>query len=403
MELNYSPIRKIPMHNNKISCLLLITALTLTVVRPADATSFIQTNSFSLGEGKVLSNDLWLSANSIEIKGQVENDLFLMAAAGSWKTQGEKEGSILLAGRFENDIWAIGDTIGLTGVGQDHARLLARMITINGAVSNSSIFIGNSILLAETGHLGRDAWVLGENVILEGSVDGESVIIGKSVTLAGKFAGNVRVTAGDIVVLPQTRIGGNLIYSAPAELVLDKNVVLNGQLIREAEPVPKAGRKPIISWPSLFLQSWLFLGALCVGALMLFFFPAFMEESATQIQNLFWKCMAVGFVAVCLVPFVCFFLAISLIGLPLAGLVAASFFILTYLSKIVVALMIGILIIRRKHTGLKAFTALGLGLVLLYLAAGAGLSGIIVWFLVVCLGIGGMIFAFLARRTPSAP
>lgn len=388
---------------NKTMRFLLALGLGLTLIRPvAAATGFIQTNSFLLGEGEVLNEDLWLSANSIEIKGQVKNDLFLLAAGQSWKDRNEQDGSILLAGQFENDIWAVGNTIGLTGVVQDHTRLLARMITINGVVSNSSIFIGNSIHLAETARLGRGAWVAGENVILEGNVAGDSVVVGKNVTLAGKFAGNVRIMAGDIVVLPQTRIGGNLIYRSPTELVLDKDVVLNGQLIREAEPVPKAGRKPIISWPSLFMQSWFFLGALCVGALMLFLFPAFTEESAAQIQNSFWKCMAVGFVAVCLVPFVCFFLAISLIGLPLAFLAAAAFFILTYLSKIVVALMIGILIIRRKSPGLKAWTALGLGLVLLYLAAGAGLSGIIVWFLIVCLGIGGMTFAFLARRTPSA-
>jgi len=388
---------------NKNFHFLVIIALLLTLVRPAVATSFIQTNLFSLGEGDVLSDDLWLSANSIEIKGQVKNDLFLLAAGQSWKDQNEKDGAVALAGQFANDIWAIGDTISLAGVVQDHVRLLAKMITISGAVSNSSIFIGNSIHLTESARLGRDAWAVGENVILEGSVDGDSVIIGKSVTLAGKFAGNVRITAGDIVVLPQTRIKGNLVYSSPAELVLDKNVVLNGQLIREAEPVPQAGRKPIISWPSLFVQSWLFLGAFCVGTLMLFLFPAFLDESASQIQNSFWKCMAAGFVAVCLVPFVCFFLALSLIGLPLAVLIAAVFFILTYLSKIAVALMIGVLIIRRRPTGLKAFTVLGLGLVLLYLAAGAGLSGIIVWFLTVCLGIGGMLFAFLARRTFSAP
>lgn len=388
---------------NKTLYFLLVIGLGLTFTKPAAATNFIQTNSFSLGEGEVLSDDLWLSANYIEIKGRVKNDLFLLSAGQSWNDRNEKDGYALLAGRFENDIWTVGNTINLSGIVQDHARLLAKIIIISGAVSNNSILIGNSIQLAETACLGRDARIFGENVILEGNIDGDSVIVGKSVTLAGKFTGNVRVTAGDLVVLPQTRIGGDLIYRLPSELVLDKGVVVNGQLIRETEPAPKAGRRPIISWPSLFMQSWLFLGALCVGALMLFLFPVFADESAAQIQNSFWKCMAAGFVAVCLIPFVCFFLAISLIGLPLAVLIAASFFILTYLSKIVVALMIGFLIIRRRQTGLKAFTALGLGLVLLYLAAGAGLSGIIVWFLTVCLGTGGLIFAFLARRIVPAP
>jgi len=392
------------MYNNKISYFLPITLLALTLISQANAASFIQTNSFSLATGETLTDDLLISANSIEIKGQVKNDLFLLASGQSWNSQNEQDGSILLAGQLGNDVWAVGNTISLAGDIQDHARFLARMITINGVVSNSSILAGNSVHLTQTGRMGRDVLVFGENVIMEGNIDGNLTIFGKSVTLAGRCAGNVRVTADDIVVLPQTQITGNLIYSAPAELVLDKGVVLHGNLIRQAEEISKAERKQLISWPSLFLQSWLFAGALCVGALMLFIFPAFLNESAVQIQNSLWKCMAVGFVAVCLVPTACFFLAISLVGLPLALLTAMAFTVLSYLCKIIVALFIGTLITRRKLQGPRMFPVMGLGLVLLYAAAGSGLAGSIVSFMIVCLGLGGMILASFARRTTaSAP
>jgi hypothetical protein len=251
--------------------------------------------------------------------------------------------------------------------------------------------------------MGRNVLIFGENVIMEGEVDGNLTVFGKSVTLAGQCAGNVRVTAGDIVVLPQTQITGDLVYSSPAELVLDKGVVLRGRLVREAEKISTSERKPLISWPSLFLQSWLFAGALCVGALMLFLFPVFLKDSAAQIQTSPWKCMAVGFVAVCLVPTACFFLAISFIGLPLAVLAALAFAVLSYLCKIIVALFIGTLITRRKLQGQGMFPAMGLGLVLLYAAAGSGLAGSIVSFMIVCLGLGGIILAAAARRTVSAP
>jgi len=391
------------MHNKKLSCFLPITLLALTLVSQANATSFIQTNAFSLAAGEALTDDLLLSANSIEIKGQAKNDLFLMATAGSWKTQDEKEANILLAGQLENDVWAFGNTISLTGAIQDHARLMARTITISGSVSNSSMLAGNSIHLTQAARMERDILILGENVIMEGQVGGNLTIYGKSVTLAGKCDGNVRITAGDIVVLPQTRITGDLIYSSPSELVLDKGVAVRGRLIREAEEISKTERKQLISWPSLFLQSWLFTGALCVGALMLFLFPVFLDESAGQIKNSLWKCMAVGFVAVCLVPMACFFLVISLIGLPLAMLTALAFAVLSYLCKIIVALFIGTLITRRKLQGPGMFPAMGLGLVLLYAAAGSGLAGNIVSFLIVCLGLGGIILAAVARRAAPAP
>lgn len=356
-----------------------------------------------MAEGDVATEDLWLSANSVIINGRMQNDLFLLATGESWRGQDAQDGAVLLGGQFCNDVWAIGNTITLTGAVQDHARLLGRMIAINGAVSNSAILAGNSVHIGKTAHMGRDVWAFGENVILEGVIAGDLTVMGKSATLAGNFSGNVRVTAADIVILPQTTINGDLVYSSPEELVLDRGVVLRGKLIREAEAVPKVERRPIISWPSLIMQSWLFVGAFCVGALILFLFPAFADETACQIQNSFWKCALVGFVLVCLVPMACFFLAISLIGAPLALLTMMFFMILTYLSKIVVALVIGGLIVRRRQIGMKALPALGLGLVLLYVAAGTGLAGIIAWFLVVCLGLGGMSAAYLARRTAPTP
>ncbi len=389
--------------NNKTGYFLLIIALALTIVSPASAASFIQTNSYSLADGALLADELWLSANTIEIKGQAQNDLFLLASGQSLNAKDEKDGAVLLSGQLENDAWVLGNTIALTGVIRDHARLLARIITVNGSVSNNSIFAGNSIHLTQTSRMGRDLLVLGESVIIEGNVDGNLTIFCKSATLSGKCAGNIRITAEDIVILPQARIGGDLIYNSPDELVLDKGVVLGGHLTRQAEETPKAEHRPLISWPSFLMQSWLLAGALGAGALLLFLFPVFLDESAVQLQNSFWKCMAVGFIAVCLVTVACFFLVISLVGLPLAVLVATVFMVLAYLAKIIVALFVGALITRRKFRGPKMFPIMGLGLVLLYAAAGSGLAGSIVSFLVACLGLGGMILASIARRKTVTP
>jgi cytoskeletal protein CcmA (bactofilin family) len=388
---------------NKTKHILSTIALALMFSAPAIAVNFIRTNIFALGEGEVFNDDLWLSAESIAIKGNARNDLFMAATGGSWNAPKEEEGHILLAGQMENDVWALGNSISLSGSIRDHARLLAKSIIISGSVSNSAILAGNSIQLTKSARMGRDVMVFGENVIVEGDIAGNLTIYAKNATLAGKCAGSVKITAGDIVVLAHTQIAGDLVYTAPAELVLDKDVVVRGRLVREAEDIAKAERKPLVSWPSLFFQSWLFAGALCVGALALFLFPAFLNESVAQVQGSTWKCLAVGFVFVCLVPMSCFFLAISLVGLPLAILAAMIFAILAYLSKIIVALFIGSLIIRSRHTGFKAFPAMGLGLLLLYAAAGSGLAGSIVSFLIVCLGMGGIVLAAFARRPVPAP
>lgn len=387
---------------NKTLYFSVIAGLCLTLAQMAGAASFIQTNLFVSGEGDVLADELWLAAKSIELKGRARNDLFLLSTSDSWGSQDEKEGAILLSGKFENDVWALGNTITLTGAIRDHARLLAKTITLSGVVSNGSVLIGNSVHVTKSADLGADALIAGENAIVEGNVAGNLTIFCKSATLAGKISGTVKITAADIVVLPQAEIGGDLIYASPTELVLDKKVALGGKLVREAEAGAKASPKPLISWPSILAQSWFFLGALCVGALMLGVLPGFTGESARQIQTSFWKCMFAGFIAVCLAPMVCLFLGISCVGLPLALMIAMALTLLAYTSKIIVALMLGTVIIRRRSPAIKALPVMGLGLALLYLITGAGLLGMIFWFLIVCLGIGGMIFAALAQRTPSS-
>lgn len=373
-------------------------ALALAAAMPARAMDFIQTNRFNLGAGEVLDKELWLSAESAAFLGEARNDLFLMVSSGAWGGLNPEDGRLTLAGRLENDVWALAGNIDLSGSACDHARLMAKSIVISGSVSNSAILAGNSIHLTAASSMGRDVMIFGENVIVEGNVDGNLTVFAKSATLDGQCSGNARITAGDIVVLPRARVAGDLVYTSPAELVPDKEAVVGGRLVRVAEEVSEAGPRPLVSWPSIILQSWLLAGALCVAALMLFLFPAFMHESASQLKLSAWKALAVGFVAACLVPFACFFLAISIVGLPLAALAAMAFMVMAYLAKVAVALFLGSLLIRPETRGIRALPAAGLGLLLLYAAAGSGLAGNIVSFLIVCLGLGGFIMAAFARR-----
>lgn len=386
----------------KTAYLILMLGMVLALNRPAGAATFVQTNSFRINESEIIAGDLWLSANAIDIRGAAKDDLFLLATAATWKTRAARDGAILLAGQFANDVWALGNKIDLTGQVQDHARLLARIITVSGSVSNSSMLAANSIHLTPAAQLGRDVRLIGENIMVEGSIDGNLNIVGKDVTLAGLISGDVNLTAAEIAVRPPTRINGNLVYRAPQELVLDKNVVVQGRLIREAEEITPATRRPLIAWPSLLLQFWLYISALGVGALALGLLPAFLEDSAHQIRNSAWKSLLIGFIGVGLAPLVCIFLAISIIGLPLAILAAMFFWIMIYLSKFTVALALAALIFRRKVYGIRAFPVMSLGLALLYLAAGTGLLGALIWFLIVCLGLGGMISAYSAKRPGSA-
>ena len=358
----------------------------------------IQTNQYTLATSATLPAELWLSAGRITLAGQAQDDLFLLGASDTMKSDGTN-GVVTLEGECCNDVWALGNIVELSGQVRDHARFLARTVTISGSIARGALLMGSAVHLTKTSQLDGDAWLMGENLVAEGTVQGRLTMIGQNVTMAGTFATNVHIMAQDIVVLPGTRIAGNLVYRSATELILDKDVRLAGQLIREPMPASPSGGlfSPL---QSVVVQLWLFAAALVVGAIFFWLFPQVGQQAVAHLAASFWKCLLVGFFVLALSPMVCLLAAISLVGLPFSLLVMTALGILMYLSKLVVAVYIGRLgLLGRRNT--RFVWAFFLGLLFLYIGASAGVVGIIVWFLIVCAGTGSLVLTLCGRKLPA--
>ncbi|MBI2437247.1 MAG: hypothetical protein HYV36_00325, partial [Lentisphaerae bacterium] len=278
---------------------------------------FIQTNRYELGVSETLPAELWLSAERITLAGKAQDDLFLLGVPETMKPD-ETNGVVMLSGECGNDVWALANIVELSGQVRDHARLLARTITISGSIGRSALLLGSAVHLTRTARLEGDARLMGENLIVEGTVQGRLTVVGHKATLAGTFATNVQVTAPDIVVLPGTSIGGNLVYRSAQELTLSRDVKLSGQLIRDPWPEAPSGGL-LRTWPGnagLGVQLWLFAAAVVVGAVFFWLFPQFGQQAVAQLTASFWKCLLVGFFVLALSPMVCLVGALSLVGLP---------------------------------------------------------------------------------------
>ncbi|MDD5678165.1 MAG: hypothetical protein PHW60_09280 [Kiritimatiellae bacterium] len=359
---------------------------------------FIQTNQYTLATNATLPAELWLSAGRITLAGQAQDDLFLFGASDTIKSDGTN-GVVTLQGECRNDVWALGNSIDLSGQVRDHARFLARTVTVSGSIARGALLIGTGVHLTRTSRLDSDAWLMGENLVAEGNVMGRLTLMGQNVTLSGTFGTNVHVMARDIVVLPGTRIEGNLAYRSATELILDKDVKLVGRLIREPMPVAtSSGLLPPLQ--SAVVQLWLFAAALVVGTIFFWLFPQFGQQAIAHLTTSFWKCLLVGFFVLALSPMVCLLAAMSMVGLPFSLLVMMALGILIYLSKLVVAVFVG-------RLGLLGFRNVRfvwyffLGLLLLYVVASAGVIGIVVWFFIVCAGTGSLVLALCGQKLPA--
>ena len=379
-------------------CSCVVIGMWLGLVSLALGIEIIQTNQYTLSTNETLPVELWLSAGRITLAGQAQDDLFLLGASDAMKSD-ETNGVIMIEGECHNDVWALANIIDLSGQVRDHARFLARTVTVSGSIKGGALLMGSAVHLTGTSQLEGDAWLIGENLIVEGTVHGQLTLLGQNVALLGTFANNVHVMAKDIVVLPGTRIEGNLVYRSSKELMLDKNVKLSGQLIREPMPVSTSGGL-LSPLQSMAVQFWLFSAALLVGAVFFWLFPQFGRQAVAHLSTSFWKCLLVGFLVLALSPMVCFVAAISMVGLPFSLLVMTVLGILMYLSKLVMAVYIGGLVLFGRWN-VRFVWSFFLGLLLLYIGASAGVVGVIVWFVIVCAGTGSLVLTLCPRKLPA--
>ena len=364
----------------------------------AHATQIVKVDAFKIAHGQTITNEMWVLAQDVSVGGRVKDDFFAASAGGPAGL-----GNARLAGTFENDVWAFGNAISFSGTAEEHARFLANEITISGEIGISALAIGNTVALATNSVIDGDAALVGQSVVVAGEIHKDLKILANSATLSGTVDGNVRIVAEDIVVMPGTKIGGNLVYTSSKDLFLDPaNVELAGQLVRtEIKAIPQPS-----AYDVFVSQAYYYLCALIAGLPFIAIFPRFTGRAVRHFRQSSWRCALVGVIAFCLIPMAAVFVFLTIVGIPLGFLLLLSYAIMIYLAKIVVALGIGGTLLRRHgpQPFSRVFTSLSLGLIAIYALTVLPYGiGMLATFVVVLMGLGAMVLAIFASQGAPEP
>ncbi len=314
--------------------------------------------------------------------------------------------TVTVSGVTLNDFFAAGDSVIFKGQAREDVRLAAlETARLEGRFEQSLWAAGKTVAMKPESLVEKDAALVGESVIVEGHVAGGLYVAAYRATLRGKVDGNVRILADDISILPGTEIGGNLVYTSKKELFLNDQVMLGGQLIRKSLQAGALPNQPADFQSLLSLQIFYYLAALVAGIPFVTLFPNLTGRAVRQVRISMWKCALVGLVVFCLLPLLGLFALLTLIGLPLGLLLLAAYFIMLYLAKIFVALAVGGAVFRWKgpQSFSRAFSALSMGLLVLYTAEVLPWIGGAIWMLVVFMGLGALALALASREGTLPP
>lgn len=322
---------------------LLGVLLVFLMAGPAQAAQFKANDEVNIPAEKVIDDDLYVSGGIVTIEGTVKGDLF------AWG------GTVTINGDVTGDLVTGGGTVIINGKVGDDAYVMGGMVTINNDVGSDVIATGGSITFGSDAKITRDLIAAGGSVIVRGDTGRKLNVGAGNALLTGRIGGKAVIEADTLKIGSTARLEGDLTYVSSKKLVMEDGANVAGR-IKHRLP-PKEEKKPeipaflaplglfgammayVLSLIISFL--WAIVSLFVVGLALALLFPRATKSVSDRVFTTPWPCIGYGLVALVVVPVLIFFLLVTVIGIPLAMIIAALFGIAVYIAKVFVCIHIG--------------------------------------------------------------
>ncbi|MEW6718010.1 MAG: hypothetical protein AB1345_10975 [Chloroflexota bacterium] len=419
--------------------------LTLGVVHSAKAIEIIEEDT--IPTGAVIDDDVFISAERVEINGTVNGNVFAFGSAV--QVNGTINGSLLVGAQ---NVTIAGDVIGSVYCGA------SSLILNSGAMVARNVFLGGFALGTQSGsQIGRDLLVGGYQAVLSGEV-GRDLLAGLgALEITGKVGRDVKVDVGESgdgfqfpmffsppgappMIAPGIRvgkdavIGGELVYTSIQEQAGQIKAQPQGGVIYQT-PTPVEEAKPPTGRVNIFIDigRWMltrlrdFVTLLALGGLAVWKLPDLLVRLTEKVRTQPLPAAGWGFLTLIGGYAGALIIALSIIllwvilgaitlgglagtvsGVGLSGLsliVTAFTLLVSYGSKLILAVLLGKLILKGlapKHADHKVWPLLVGVFVYVFLRA-IPLLGWLIGMAVTLLGLGAMWLVFQEERLQVKP
>ena len=347
----------------------------------ASGSEFRSGASVVIGKGTAVNDELFASGSSVAIDGDVVGDLLAMG------------GQVSLSGKVSQSANLTGGNVNVSGLIGGNLRAVGGQLIVSGGTKQNASLAGGTVVVNKSASVGRDLQVVSGDVQVDGSVGRNLNIIAGEARINGKVGGSVDARVDRLIIGPEAEIKGNLTYTAQQKVEIAPSAKISGKTIVRPAPEKKA---PSSAW-KFTVWAWRFLAILLIGIIFVALAPAGVSGAADRATGAFWRSLLIGLVMLVVIPVVCFVIALTLIGLPIALILLISYLILLYFSNVFAALAIGKwLFAKFGRPQMSLYLDLLVGLLILWLLIAIPYVGGLIHFIAILLGIGSM----AAQRYP---
>lgn len=359
----------------------------------AEGVQFRQQIEYAVPAHAVESNEVWVAAESIQVSGHVEQAFFGVARTAA------------LDGQFDRDVWLVAERVRARPQLDQSLRVIAQNdIQFDGHVSGNWLGIaGKSIELGAQSRVAGNVLVMAPKVIITGHVKGDVRALSRNVIVAGRIDGNLNARPAQLHILPGAHVGGDIRHRDDRVDEMEAVTAPPPRARRPREPGKLISRETAWIGGGWLGQVYFFAATLLGGLFFLALMPDYAGRSVRCVRRSFWKSLASGAIWFVLIPLGLLLISFTLIGLPVAIVLALLYGVLLYTSRMVVAVAIGGILLRRR--GLQSFgaatAALVLGLLFLYLGVNIPIIGAWVKWIIMLAGLGGLLLGMRPAPVPA--
>ena len=286
-------------------------------------------------------------------------------------------GSVTFSGEVQQDLIVAGGTVRITGqVGQD-VYAAGGTVMIDGQVGGNVIAAGGEVQMGPASSIGGSMIAGSERLILDGALSGPLYAGASRLLLNGSIGVDAWVGGETLELGDQASIGGDLRAEVrqPFEQNPSASVAGTTEVDEKLQPV-KTDESKLTSkiWGFLYRVSWRFI----LLAVALYALPGLIKGSVERLNSQMGSIFMSGLLALIGLPFVMLLLAITFIGLPLAGLTFLAYLFVLLTAWLIPSMWAGQKILPNQNVYLQALVGVIVVVAVSMLPVIGALAGLII-------------------------
>jgi cytoskeletal protein CcmA (bactofilin family) len=375
---------------------LLLSALVVLMASPSFALEHRggHHGSVTVPANETIDDTLLAGGDSVSVDGVVTGNLLAFGH------------DVTVRGTVKGDLLACAQRVEILGNVEGNVITAGEDLSLRGPIGLSLHAFGKHVAIDKEAKVRGDAMAFAQEADVEGEVGRDLLAFAGLTNLRGHVGRNASAWTEKLRVDSQARVGGDLTAHVDNKdhVSIDSGATVVGKTETRVNE-KKASHGSRYSRPSFYIWKMIWLAAAFLTGLVLHWLSPSLVQHRLPERTSVWTSLGIGFLVLVTPPAAAIMAGVTLVGLPLALILLATWLAALYVSGIVVGPPVGRALLARGQASPPPFAlALFVGLLTLTVVGNLPFVGGLFRSVVVLLGLGiGFVQSIRAWRRSSLP